>query len=104
MLLEETVAGLKNQINILKGEKKRPKFQPSAMDGSSDDQSGCTAKPGKRAGSKKQSRSAKLEIHEDVNVAPSMPIPQGSRFKDYRDFVVQDLIISSHNTRHRLKR
>ena len=104
VLLEETVAGLKDEINILKGEKKRPKFKPSGMDESSDDKSGGTAKPGKRAGSKKESKNAKLDIHEDVIVSPSSPIPPGSRFKGYRDFVVQDLIISTHNTRYRLQR
>ena len=54
VLLEESVAGLKDQINILKGEKKLTKFKPSAMDGSSDDQSSGTAKPGKLAGSTKR--------------------------------------------------
>jgi len=39
-----------------------------------------------------------------VSIAPSTPIPEGSRFKGYCDFVVQDLIISSHNTRYRLER
>jgi len=101
VLLEKTVAGLKDQINIFKEEKKRSKFKPSAMGESSDDQSDGTAKPGKRAGSKKKSGSAKLKILEDVKFAPSMPVSQGSRFKGYRDFNVQDLIISAHNTRYR---
>lgn len=104
VLLEEIVAGLKDDINILKGEKKRPQFKPSGMDESTGARSGGTGKKGKWAGSSKQSRSAKLAIHKDVNVAPSGPIPPGSRFKGYRDFIVQDLIISSHNTRYRLER
>jgi len=36
VLLEETVVGLKDEINILKGEKKRPKFKPSNLDKSTD--------------------------------------------------------------------
>ena len=104
VLLEETVAGLKDEINILKGEKKRPTFKPSGMDKSSDKTSGGTGKNNKRAGSKKKSKNAQLIIHEDVNISPSIPIPPGSRFKGYRDFIVQDLIISSHNTRYRLER
>lgn len=40
VLLEETVAGLKDEINILKGEKKRPDFKPSKLDKSTDEKSG----------------------------------------------------------------
>jgi len=104
VLLEETVAGLRDEINILKGEKKRPKFKPSGMDKSSDKTSGGAEKKSKRAGSAKKSKNAQLTIHEDVTIAPSIQVPPGSRFKGYCDFVVQDLIISSHNTRYRLER
>jgi hypothetical protein len=103
VLLEETVAGLKDEINILKGEKKRPNFKPSGMDKSTDKTSGGAGKKN-RAGSKKKSKNAQLTIHEEVSIAPSIQIPPGSRFKGYRDFIVQDLIISSHNTRYRLER
>ena len=103
VFLEETVAGLKDEINILKGEKKRPTFKPSGMDNSTDKKSDGTGKKN-RAGSKKKSKNAQLTIHEDVSIAPRIQIPPGSRFKGYRDFIVQDLIISSHNTRYRLER
>lgn len=104
VLLEETVAGLKDDINILKGEKKRPKFKPSGMDESTDKKSDRTGNKGKRAGSEKKPKTAQLTIHQEVNITPSIAIPPGSRFKGYSDFVVQDLIISSHNTRYRLER
>ena len=103
VLLEESVAGLKDEINILKGEKKRPTFKPSGMDKSTGKQPGGAGNK-KRAGSKKKSKNAQLAIHEEVCVAPGVDIPPGSRFKGYRDFVVQDLIITSHNTRYRLER
>jgi len=104
VLLEETVAGLKDEINILKGEKKRPTFKPSGMEKPTNKRSGGTGSKNKRAGSKKKSKNAQLVIHEDVAIRPSIPIPPGSRFKGYRNFVVQDLIIASHNTRYRLER
>ena len=104
VLLEESVAVLKDEINILKGEKKRPNIKPSGMDKSTDKKPKNAGKKNKRGGSKKKSKTAQLTIHEDVSIAPSTQLPEGSRFKGYRDFVVQDLIISPHNTRYRLER
>ncbi|MEJ2419170.1 MAG: hypothetical protein P8Y45_20030, partial [Exilibacterium sp.] len=37
-------------------------------------------------------------------IQPETPIPPGSTFKGYRDFVVQELKIHPHNTRYRLAR
>jgi len=57
---------------------------------------------GKRPGSKKRNKTAKLEIHETKPIEPDN-IPEGSVFKCYNDFVIQDIVIQSHNTRFRLK-
>jgi hypothetical protein len=43
----------------------------------------------------KDSKTLKLTIHEERTV-PLMTPPQGSRFKGYTDFVVQDLVIHPH--------
>ena len=106
VLLEETVAGLKDEINILKGEKKRPNFKPSGTDDSTDKKSSSDSKGknNKRAGSNKKPKNSQLTIHQDVTIAPSIEIPPGSRFKGYRDFVVLDRIICSNNTRYLLER
>jgi len=37
-------------------------------------------------------------------IKPDALIPEGSRFKSYRDFVVQDLHIEVRNIRYRLER
>jgi len=105
VVLEEAVAGLKDEINVLKGEKKRPDFKPSGMASGGEKKPGGTGSKGdKRAGSNKRSKNAQLTVHEEVSLAPSTPVPPGSRFKGYRDFVVQDLLITSRNTRYRLER
>ena len=95
---EETIAQLQDEIAVLKGEKKRPQFKPSQLDkkaGQDEEASG----EGKRPGSAKRSKTAVLEIHEERVIPPAEPVPAGSRFKGYHDYVVQDLVIQAHNTR-----
>ena len=64
----------------------------------------CSYPTGKRPGSEKRSKTGSLVIHEEKVIAPAEPVPEGSRFKGYRDVVVQDLVIRAHNTRYRLER
>jgi hypothetical protein len=97
---------MKDEIAVLKGQKKRPTFKPSRMN----EEAGCTAQLDqtqvgdvlKRPGSKKACKTRQLKIDRDEVIEPTEPIPPGSRFKGYRDFVVQDLAIESRNIRYRL--
>lgn len=108
-LQTEEIARLKDDINILKGEKKRPVFKPSKLDKQTDKQNQSNdsdqecSNPTKKKRAKK-SKTAQLKIHEDKVIKPDAPIPEGSRFKGYRDFVVQDLNIEVRNIRYRLER
>jgi len=112
----EHIQQLRDEIAVLKGQKAKPKFKASGMDtetdgdGNSDedrDDSGGANGSGdgtrKRAGSSKRSKTQHLTIHETLKVAPKLPVPAGSRFKGYRDFIVQDLRIQPHNTCYRLE-
>ncbi len=107
---DEEIAHLKDEINRLKGEKKRPTFKPSKRDKETTDDANNNEADGnkknkkKRAGSSKKKKNSKLTIHHDEVVQPASPIPEGSRFKGYRDFIVQELEINTHNTRYRLAR
>jgi hypothetical protein len=100
---EEEIAQLKDEIAVLKGEKKRARFKPSQLDKKAGREEGAL-REGKRPGSEKRSKTASLVIHEEKVIAPAEPVPEGSRFKGYRDVVVQDLVIRAHNTRYRLER
>jgi hypothetical protein len=103
-LLEETVAQLKDEIAILKGEKPRPKIKSSTLN--QDQQEGEGPRRGekgkdRRAGQGK--RSKELEIHETQILEPE-PLPAGSVFKGYEDYLVQGLRIRLHNTQYRRAR
>jgi hypothetical protein len=111
----EGIQQLRDEIAVLKGQKAKPKFKPSGMDtetepsgdadGSDDEDGdgGAKGQPRKRAGSSKRSKTQQLTIHETLKVSPQVPIPEGARFKGYRDFIVQDLRIEPHNTCYRLE-
>ena len=104
---DEEIAQLKDEVRVLKGQKKRPRFKPSKMDEQTDpDQSeGKTAEEdGRRPGSDKRSKNAELVVHDEKIIKPQGRIPKGSRFKGYRDVIIQDLVIRAHNTRYRLAR
>lgn len=101
----EQIQQLKDEIAVLKGEKKRPKFKASKMEQQAGKEGqGRGSEDGRRPGSGKRRKTRQLKIHEEKVIEPSEPIPQGSRFKGYRDFVVQDLVIRAHTTRYRLAR
>ncbi len=100
---DEEIALLKDEINILKGEKKRPVFKGSKLDKQTESRESSGSSSKKRPGSRKKKKTQKLVIHEDKVIRPDGPVPPGSRFKGYRDFVVQDLNIASHNIRYRLE-
>ena len=67
---EELIGQLKDEIAVLKGEKKRPRFKASGMEekGGQDEKSEAGDK--KRAGSEKRSKSELLKIHEERVIAP----------------------------------
>jgi len=102
-LQKELIQGLKDEIARLKGEKPKPDIKPSNLGKKSkqDDNNGQDTKKTQRPGSKKKRK--KLEIHETVAVPPAH-IPEGSRFKGYEDYFVQDLLIQPYNVRYRLER
>ena len=101
---KEEIAALKDEINILKGQKKRPKFKPSNLDESTqdeDDSAPQSKKSKKRPGSDKHSKNSRLSIDKTVTLYPDEPLPDGARFKGYRDYVVQDIEITAKATRYR---
>jgi hypothetical protein len=99
---QEEIAILKDEVRVLKGENKRPKFKASKLDKSTDDETSDAEKKNKKK--KKRSRNKKkLTIHTEDVIKPDN-LPVGSRFKGYQDFFVQELVIRNKNIRYRLER
>lgn len=92
----ETIQLLKDEIARLKGQKPKPKIKPSNLDKNTD----TGNKSSKKKRRKKRSKTKNIVIHEDKCLHPEK-LPSGSRFIDYHDFVVQDIILMNWNVRYR---
>lgn len=100
--LQEQVQILRDEIARLKNQKPKPKIKPSNLENRPDkDKKGNKKRSGKRPGSAKKRKN--LPIHKTIDVKPDN-LPEGSRFKGYDCFTVQDIIICAHNIRYRLER
>ncbi|OWK35110.1 IS66 family transposase [Fimbriiglobus ruber] len=98
--LETELTQLTGEITQLKGGPKKPasNSKPSKL-----------SKPftpplpdGKRPGSQKRSKTHDLPIHAEVPVTPK-PLPPDAKLLRRDAFVVQDLVIKTHNTRYWLE-
>lgn len=115
---QEDMRDLQDEILRLKGLKGRPNIKPSKMDSSASSSNGVgdgcidkdkpqkdgetEKKDGRKATSKpKESKTESITIHKTEKVSASAP--EGAEFKGYKEFVVQDLIIQSCNTRYLLE-
>jgi hypothetical protein len=86
--------GLKEGINVLK-------IKPSNLEQNRNAR-GRRGSSGKRGKNKRQ-KTRTLEIHHEKVIEPEI-VPEGYRFKGYRDYVVQELEIKANNTLYRRAR
>jgi len=92
---QQQIDHLEDEIQDLKKETKKPTFESSKMDEKTEDSEGEKKKKPRRK--KKQN----LPVHDEKIIQPTL-IPEGARFKGYRDIIIQDLVIRPHNIRYRL--
>lgn len=96
----ETIQELKDEIARLKGGNPMPKIERSRLEPPRKDKPEGGEE--KRPGSDKRHKSKELVIHQELKV-PAVGVPEGAKFKGYKDFIVQDLHISSHNIKYLLE-
>lgn len=94
-LQAEEIRKLKDEIAILKGEKGRPDIKPSNLN--KDSTGGGSAGGQKTRGKPSQKKNQKLKFNNELVIMPE-DLPDGSQFKDFKIFVVQDIEINLNNT------
>ena len=94
----EEIQLLRDEIARLKNQKPRPKIKPSILESASK-----LRNARKRKRRQKKSKNKKIEIHEMISIKPDN-IPNGSIFKGYQEYIVQDLVIGNWNTCYRRER
>jgi uncharacterized small protein (DUF1192 family) len=82
---QEQIQALRDEIARLKGQKEEEKKNGN----------------GKCGRQRKRKKTRALEIHEVLCIAPEN-VPEGSRFKGYEEFTVQDIRVEAHNIRYRM--
>jgi DNA-binding transcriptional MerR regulator len=92
--LQEKAASLDEQLLAAKKLKGKPKIRPSTLN-----QEKKKPKPeGKRPGSSKRSKKTDFFVNEQRIIEPE-GLPEGATFNGYREYDVQDLILSRRNIR-----
>jgi len=94
----EEIQHLKNEISILKGGNGRPNITPSNLS-----KNNLEINRNIKRGKPTDKKTYKLKIHKEEILQPDK-IPDGSEFKGYKEYVVQDLEINLNNTRYKRAR
>jgi hypothetical protein len=97
--LKETIQEQKDEINRLKNMPKRPKFRPQGGDPKS--------RSGKPGNDKEKGKSISKEMvprktRQEITI-PASHVPQGSRFKGFQEYSVQELEIIAKDVIYRLE-
>jgi hypothetical protein len=98
--LQETVKKLQDEINRLKGQKARPKIPPSSLEKSNKKDKGNNDGNAGRQAITPVTGPKKIK-YQEIIIKP-LHVPEGSRFKGYSDFHVEELNIEVLKIKYRL--
>ena len=90
----EQIQALRDEIAVLKKQKPKPKIRPSKL----------TDQERKKRNRKRKRRNAKKRPVSSTVVVKAKHVPEGSRFKGYDDYTVQELVIKAQTTRYRVEK
>lgn len=91
----EMIELLKEEVNRLKGHKNKPKIKPSKLEGGKN-------KPGTGRNSS-NNLNMKALVKEEITIK-ALDVPEGSIFKGYQIYKIQELIIEAKAVHYRLER
>lgn len=95
---DQEIQELRDEIQRLRKTTRRPKVKPSRLLKPPKADSGPSK--GKRPGSNKRSKTKDIRIDVEQILVPEN-LPEGAKLEGYRDFIVQDIVLQTRNTRYR---
>jgi hypothetical protein len=97
---QEQIQLLKDEIARLKGNNPKPRIKPSKMNEFADEKNGEFIEKDKPGTGKRKKRKKRLTIHE-VKVLKPENLPKGSKLLEYKDYIVQSIILTPFNIKFR---
>jgi len=95
---DREIQELRDEIQRLKKTTRRPKIKPSRL--LLPPPTDTSGPKNKRPGSAKRHKTKALRIDLDHIIQPD-DLPPAAKLEGYRDFVVQDIVVQTRNTRYR---
>ena len=95
--LKRIVAAQRDEIARLKGLKGRPSIKPSGMENATE------AEPGGKGPKRRVRGKVRPRVAPETKVL-RVTVPQGSQFKGYEPYQVQDLVLAARVVRYRGER
>lgn len=97
------IRSLKDEINVLKGEHKNPKFPPPSQPSQPLPGTGPPKVKQKRGNHKRGGKKGRIKIDRTEMVTlPKDELPADAVLKGYKEYVQQDLIFKSDNVKYRV--
>ena len=97
------IQSLKDEINVLKGEHKNPKFPPSSQSSQPLPDTGPPKAKRKRGNHKRGGKKGRIKIDRtEIVTLPKSELPLDAVLKEYKEYIQQDLILKSDNVKYRM--